>query len=211
MGGSGDSREYSPRTPGIGGSTAAGGGSAADTGDTDNCTRLTFPAVLSSPEPTVVDTLVVGQLLNVVLNDRGGVRIAELQTADGRLAGTLTTSLPELFRCIDRGNSYVAEILSIDGGAVRVQVRNLPPVGCAEVRFAELLLASDEGVRDGQRLDVVLVGDHIVVRAADGEVIGTVTTNVERLLPCLIGGYRYVATVTAAQDGRVEVDIRPDR
>lgn len=125
MGGTGDSRDYTTRTP-SGAGAAAGGATGSGTGDGDSCARLTFPAVVSSPEPQVVSTLVSTQLLNVVPSERNGVPLVELRTTDGRLAGTLTSSLPELLRCIDAGYSYVAEVVSVDGGAVHVQVRNAP-------------------------------------------------------------------------------------
>ena len=208
MGGTGDTRDYTDRTPG-GGGAAAGGATGGGTGETDSCARLTFPAVVSSPEPEVVSTLVPTQLLNVVPTERNGVPLVELQTTDGRLAGTLTSSLPELLRCIDAGYSYVAEVLSIDGGAVQVQVRNAPVGRCEDVTFTELLAGSDEAVTAGEHLDVVLAGRIVEVRTTASEVIGTVTTHLAQLLPCLIGGQAYVAIVTDAADGRVEVDIRP--
>lgn len=209
MGGTGDSRDYTSRTPSGSGTGTAASGGPGGTGDGDSCARLTFSAVISSPEPDVVATLVRAQLLNVVATERGGVRLVELQTTDGRLAGTLTSSLPELLRCIGDGYTYVAEVLSIDGGAGRVQVRNAPPTGCEDVAFSELIAGSDEAVTVGQWLEVALVEGSVEVRTDEGEVIGTVTTHLAQLLPCLIGGQRYAATVTGAEDGRVEVDIQP--
>lgn len=207
MGGSGDSRDYSSRSTG-GGTAPAGGPGAGSTSD-DGCARLTFPATLSSPEPTVVETLLVGQVLNVVRTEREGVRLVEVRTADGRLTGTLTSSLPDLLRCIEAGFTYAADVVSRDGGVVRVQVRSGAHVGCGDVRYSELVIGDDEAVIAGQQLEVVAAGLSVVLRDDAGEVIGTVTTNVERLLPCLLGGVLFVAVVTAAHDGRVEVDIRP--
>lgn len=119
MGGSGDS-PYDLRNIGSSGGGGQGGGGAGGDSD-DDCARLTFEAVISSPNPSVVATLSVGDVLTVVLGGSGGVPLVELHASDGRLAGTLTSHMPDLLRCLP-GTSYIAEVLSITGGATRVRV-----------------------------------------------------------------------------------------
>ena len=112
MGGSGSSG-YDPPTPRP--------GDGALPGD-DPCARLSFSAYISSPDPDVVPDLEVGDILDVVLTDNDGVPLVELRTDDASVAGTLTTNLGRLLPCIER-RAYVAEVTSIDGGAVQVDVR----------------------------------------------------------------------------------------
>lgn len=113
MGGTGDPG-YDPPRP----SPADPGGPQPD----DPCARLTFLAYASSPDPAVVGRLAVAEVLDVVLTESGGVPLVELRTHDLRVAGTLTTNLAQLLPCL-AGRAYVAEVISVSGGAVQVHVR----------------------------------------------------------------------------------------
>lgn len=116
MGGSGESG-YDPPRP----SRPDPGGGSGGPPPEDPCARLSFPAFVSSPDPAVVGELAIGDVLDVVLTDSAGVPLVELQMGDGRVAGTLTTNLARLLPCLD-GHAYVAEVTSVTGGAVQIQV-----------------------------------------------------------------------------------------
>lgn len=118
MGGSGSSDYDRPMPPRRSSGVGPGGGSRDD----DPCARLTFSAFISSPDPAVVTGLAVGDVLDVVLADSAGVPLVELHGTDGRVAGTLTTYLDRLLPCLD-GRAYVAEVTSVAGGAVQMQVQ----------------------------------------------------------------------------------------
>lgn len=118
MGGTGDSGYDLPKPsrPDPGG--GSGGGPQPD----DPCARLVFPAFVSSPDPAVVGGLAVGDVLDVMLTESAGVPLVELHATDGRTAGTLTTNLARLLPCLDI-RAFAAEVTSVTGGAVEVQVR----------------------------------------------------------------------------------------
>lgn len=118
MGGSGSSGYDLPGTAWSG----SGGGPAGPESD-DPCSRLSFSAFVSSPDPAIVDGLSVGDVLDVVLTDSGGVPLVELRVGGGSVAGTLTTNLPQLLVCLEAGRAYVADVRSVSGGAVQVRVR----------------------------------------------------------------------------------------
>lgn len=87
-----------------------------------DCDALTFVTTLSSPAPDVIGQLSEDDQCAIQLRDEQGVRVLAVVADDGRIAGTLTSHVPELIRCIQQGYEYVAEVLSISGGAVRVRV-----------------------------------------------------------------------------------------
>lgn len=115
-----DRNDYSPPSiPGKAGGT--GGGSGGKAGS-DPC-AIFQTAPLNSPRPTVVPTLNVGDVLDVVLNG-GGVRPVLEVHAPAGVAGSLThTGHLQIIDCIRAGNAYVAVVVSRSGAAVDLQVR----------------------------------------------------------------------------------------
>jgi hypothetical protein len=67
-------------------------------------------------------TLHVGDVLAVSLAP-GPPAVINLVTGDGAIAGSLITHIADLLRCIQEGFSYEAEVATINGGDVRVDVR----------------------------------------------------------------------------------------
>ena len=94
-----------------------------DEGVGDDECDIQEPTILSSPDPDVVDSLGVGDVLTIKLQTQGPVRLLA-QTIDGDTAGTITSvTMPEIIRCIRAGNEYEAEVRSVDGGRVEVMVQ----------------------------------------------------------------------------------------
>lgn len=102
-----------------------GGGGAGpgfpEQGEPVDCADLTFATTLSDPIPEVVDDLKEGDVLAVEL--RTEPRRISVVDGDGRDAGAIATQQwDRLLECLQSGNEYEAEVLSVDGGAVRVRV-----------------------------------------------------------------------------------------
>jgi hypothetical protein len=90
-----------------------------------NCEAIRFEAVLMSPKPAVVAKLIVGQILFLRLSTQQERPIVEVVTDRGETAGNVTSSyLIQLIECMERGHSYVAQVLELDGGACRVLVHH---------------------------------------------------------------------------------------
>ena len=102
---------------GLGGSGGGGGG------DELSCDSLTEETIIASPVAAAIPKLAEGELLSLVLskNDKPPVRA---EKADGTFIGTvMPTFLVKLVDCMQSGSSYHAEVLSIDGGAVSIEIR----------------------------------------------------------------------------------------
>jgi hypothetical protein len=99
-----------------------GGGSFAPPETAVDCARLRFTARLQSLQEEVVATISVGDQLEVLLGT-GQHPVIEVRDANGEVAGALIDHVTDLLRCIQDGYQYVAEVKSVDGGDVRVEVR----------------------------------------------------------------------------------------
>lgn len=101
-------------------SGSGGGGGPAPNGDP--CEKLTSETTLASPVRTVIAQLNVGTLLDVEVADTGGVRVVHA-VYNGNIAGSITsTIIHRIAECIETGHQYVAEVLSVQGGACRVRI-----------------------------------------------------------------------------------------
>lgn len=124
MGGSGSGRSdfgRSSKGASIGGSGPLGG--PPDT----PCDLLAGETLIASPSSTVLATLVGGDVLTLSLSP-GSKPPVLAHTSSGDLVGTVMPPfLAQLVDCMQAGNSYVADILGISGGAVKVQVRPEAP------------------------------------------------------------------------------------
>lgn len=109
----------SSSSAGAGSSGSYGGSPSA--GGADSCI-LRFNTVLASPVPTQVAALSLGDILMVLVQDAPpAVTVCQ---PDGTIVAGITQEVLRLRACIQQGHTYEAEILSISGGAVQVQVRN---------------------------------------------------------------------------------------
>jgi hypothetical protein len=91
----------------------------AGEGDTTDC-RLDFRTHLTNPSPEAVAKIRPGTVLMLAL-DPGPAIVCQYE---GERVGSLTTRVPTLLRCLREGNTYSANVLSVDGGSVEVNVRN---------------------------------------------------------------------------------------
>jgi hypothetical protein len=90
-----------------------------------DCANLQFDAELASPQPKVVATLKKGTILSVELDAAGGRNRIIARAPGGQIAGALISGrMAELLRCLQAGESFVAEVTRVDGGDVRVRVRH---------------------------------------------------------------------------------------
>lgn len=112
MSGSGGSRGDSF---GLGGSPIGGA--------TDSCSK-TRRGLINSPKAAILSKLVVGSVLEVVVQMRGTTPILAVVDPAGNDAGSLTfVGYLELIDCIqNRGFKYQATIIQISGGAYEVRV-----------------------------------------------------------------------------------------
>lgn len=101
-----------------------GGGGGGDPDPETPCDRLRFSAQLTSPQPQVVATLSVGEVLDIATASmRGQVVVQVLK--HGQVAGGLTgPEASSLRRCMDEGHDYNATVQSVNGGQVRVRVEH---------------------------------------------------------------------------------------
>jgi hypothetical protein len=78
---------------------------------------------LNSPKRAVLSRIRKGDLLEIRINKAGPAPIVEaLHNAD--VAGTITSSIiQQIAECVEQGYEYVAEVLEVQGGACRVQVK----------------------------------------------------------------------------------------
>lgn len=99
-----------------------GGGSGGSGGGADKC-AIFERAVLASPVPAVVGTLNPGDPLTVELETTPRNRVV-VKTAAGAVVGAITSvRLVDMIECISEGYSYAAEVVSISGGRVEVDIR----------------------------------------------------------------------------------------
>ena len=89
-------------------------------GPSSPCSSLTFEAPLQSPKPSVVKKLKVQDRLEVISRGKDGPIIARHPTHG--IAGSIVERMANLLKCIEEGTEYIAEVISIDGGIVRVKV-----------------------------------------------------------------------------------------
>ena len=107
------------------GSSGGGGGGGSGRDDDSPCDKLRFEAQLTSPQPAVVATLTVGDVLVIaVATMKGQVVVQALK--HGKLAGGLAgPDATRLRNCMDQDHQYTATVRAINGGQVRVLVEHI--------------------------------------------------------------------------------------
>ena len=90
-------------------------------GGADPCDIVSL-ATLNSPVATVIRALKPGDVLDIHLNT-GPPRILQARDRAGQVAGSITTAdMTRLIACIMQGVVFVADVISVVGGACRVRV-----------------------------------------------------------------------------------------
>ena len=105
-------------------SGSGGGGSGGGHDDESPCDKVRFEAQLTSPQPAVVVTLTVGDVLDIaIVTMKGQVVVQVLKNGKvvGGLAGPDATRLRN---CIEQGHHYKAAVRGISGGQIRVLVEH---------------------------------------------------------------------------------------
>jgi hypothetical protein len=103
------------------GSGGGGGGGGPVSPSRPDCSTLVFRTPLASPKPKVIAKLKKGDQLELIAQTAAGPAI--VQTPQGEEAGSITSRLADLLRCLDEGYKYVAIVMSITGGNVEVEIR----------------------------------------------------------------------------------------
>lgn len=92
------------------------------TRDEDPCENLKYSARIQSPKKEVISRLKKGDILLVAWSgNQSGGYVAVLW--QGEIAGAITERVDRLSHCIKEGVSYEAEVLSVRGGLVEVEIR----------------------------------------------------------------------------------------
>ncbi|MBU6464007.1 MAG: hypothetical protein KGL35_11530 [Bradyrhizobium sp.] len=90
-------------------------------GGIEKC-AITERTILASPVPAIVATLKVGDILAVELDTSSRTRV--VVKSHGQIAGAITSArLVDIIECLRNSFSYEAEILSISGGKVEIEIR----------------------------------------------------------------------------------------
>lgn len=103
-----------------GGGSGGGGGGIPD--PPSDCARFTKEVVLSSPNPAVLPTLEISQILALQFEPDSNNRVIQAVTDANSVAGSVTGET-SLRNCMVEGHQYVAEVLKVQGGSCRVRIR----------------------------------------------------------------------------------------
>lgn len=86
------------------------------------CEQLKFRTTLQSPVEDVISRLRPNDVLDLDLRQLQGAPVIIAVSAYGD-AGSITSRMPDLIRCIQAGNDFIANVVSIDDGMVVVHVQ----------------------------------------------------------------------------------------
>lgn len=102
--------------------SGSGGGGGWSDPVQDSCEKLTSETTLTSPVRETIAQLSKGALLDIRVDNVSGTRVVRA-IYKGSIAGSITSAIiQKIAECIEKGHSYVAEVLSVQGGACRVRV-----------------------------------------------------------------------------------------
>lgn len=106
-------------------SGGGGGGGGGGGSPPSPCETLRFDAQITSPQATVVAKLTAGDVLDIALGNLKGQTVVQVLKG-GAVAGGLTgPDAARLRACLDEGHNYVAAVLSINAGQVRVRIAHI--------------------------------------------------------------------------------------
>lgn len=104
-----------------GGGGGGGGGSGGPTSEPDVCKLLRIRAILNSPQPSVVQHIHVGDVLDVHMTSGHSITVEVLH--NGQPAGSITgPEFVNLINCIRNGIQYQAKVISTTQGKIEVEV-----------------------------------------------------------------------------------------
>lgn len=86
-----------------------------------DCDGLVFTSVLTDVDPAVAAAVTVGEVLEIALVED---RYPVAQREGARLGSITSGQLGALVRCVRDDGPFVAQVLTLDGGWIEVQVRH---------------------------------------------------------------------------------------
>lgn len=98
-----------------------GGGPTEDV----SCDKLSFEAQIVSPQPAIVATLSVGEMLDVELANVKSQLVVQATKAGQPVGGLAGPDATKLRNCLNDGHRYRAVVRFISGGQVRVHVTHV--------------------------------------------------------------------------------------
>lgn len=101
------------------GGGGGGGGNGHPPPPDGPCNRLSFETAVQSPAPEVVARLIIGDILNVVLEGR----IVFVYSGRDRVGTLIFPALSRLIDCLEQDFAFVAEITYLSGPDCRVRIR----------------------------------------------------------------------------------------
>lgn len=103
-------------------SGSGGGGGGGGDPLPSSCETLKFDAQLVSPQPAVVASLKIGDVLEVALAVLKGQTVVQVLKNRQAVGGLTGPDANRLRNCIEDGHDFKAAVLSVNGGQVRVRV-----------------------------------------------------------------------------------------
>ncbi len=105
----------------------SGSGSGIGGGSFDHdlpCENLQFDAQLTSPQPAVVATLEVAEVLDIVVNTMSDQVVLQVLKNDQVAGGLAGPDATRLRNCLEQGHQYKATVRLINSGQVRVLIEH---------------------------------------------------------------------------------------
>ncbi|HDR0626816.1 TPA: hypothetical protein ACPDW7_001851 [Pasteurella multocida] len=87
------------------------------------CENLIINTQLISPKPNVISQLRVGDDLSLAISSHTQDSITINAFKDGKSAGAII--VPQLLPCMSKGYEYIAEVLSINHGQVKLCIKRI--------------------------------------------------------------------------------------
>ena len=99
----------------------SGSGRWTPSAPSNPCDKLSFLAIVNSPQPAVIATLSQGDLLDVKLQAAPQTVVVVLH--QGAVVGTFTgLQVASLINCLQNGYEYNAKVISVVGGKCTIEV-----------------------------------------------------------------------------------------
>ncbi|RIA22248.1 hypothetical protein DFO61_2922 [Ectopseudomonas oleovorans] len=104
--------------------SGSGGSYLGSAAPSSSCATLQFDTQLASPKPQVVAQLNVNDVLDVVFG-AGGNQVVVALWKGAEAGGIVDPHLNQLRNCMNQNEQYVARVLQISNGQVRVRVYHI--------------------------------------------------------------------------------------
>lgn len=105
-----------------GSDNSTGGGYGGGGGGEVSCASLEIETQVSSPKADVIAQLKDGDVLQVALQQSGSVTLVILSFNNQLAGGVASPALHRLRECIRQGTTYVAVVIGISGGQVKIRI-----------------------------------------------------------------------------------------